>query len=121
MRYGVEVCCIKWREFIRQLYGEMKQGGDSALMKKPQTAKVLLIDDFLKTAHGAAPSEAELRAAFELIDSRYNARLVTIISSEFSIDEVIGFDEAVGGRVKERSRGYCTYISRDKRKNFRLK
>ena len=86
-----------------------------------KTAEVLYIDDFFKTERGKSPTTADINLAFELLNYRYNNRsLVTIISSEWLIEDLIDFDEAVGSRIYQRSKGYCVQIGRARNKNYRL-
>lgn len=91
-----------------------------------KTIPVLYIDDFLKTyqdkdGRRAAPSQADLRLALEIIGCRYNDNKTTILSSEWTMDEILRFDEALGSRIYERSKNYCNIIARDCKKNYRLK
>jgi len=87
-----------------------------------QTTGVLYIDDFFKTETGKAPSTADIRLAFELLNHRYiSTSLVTVISSERTVDGITDTDEAVGSRVYERTRGFCLAVPRDTRKNYRLR
>ena len=80
-----------------------------------KSVPVLYIDDFLKGGH----TEADIRLAFEILNSRYNdSQLRTIISSELTLFEILGIDEAVGGRIYERSKGYVLEAPRE---NWRLK
>ena len=75
-------------------------------MYKLKTIPVLYIDDFLKCK--GEPSTGDLNLAFELINGRYNnEKLRTIISTERSIENVLDFDEALGSRIYEKSKGYC--------------
>lgn len=79
--------------------------------------KVLYIDDLFK---GGAPKEADIKLAFEILNYRYaDQKLLTVISSERTIEELLDIDEAVGSRIYERSRGY--YLPLDGMKNWRLK
>ena len=67
------------------------------------------------------PSPADLNLAFEIINHRYvNRELVTIFSSEKSIDEIMDLDEAVGSRIYQRTKGNYLYISPDSKKNYRM-
>lgn len=43
-----------------------------------------------------------------------------MISSEFTMDELLSFDEGVGSRIYQRSKEYCHIIGRDPAKNYRL-
>ena len=48
-----------------------------------------------------------------------NPKLLTILSSELTEDELLDVDEAVGGRIYERARAFTVGRSRDK--NYRLR
>ena len=90
-------------------------------MNELKSVKVLYIDDFLKVQRGQQPTPADINLAFEIINHRDVKNLRTIISTERSIDDIISLDEALGGRINRRSRGYQMNIGRDKNKNFRLR
>jgi DNA replication protein DnaC len=47
--------------------------------------------------------------------------LPIIVSSEFSIERLLNFDEAVGSRIYEMSKDYVVEIEKDMRNNYRLK
>ena len=86
-------------------------------MWKLKTVSVLYIDDFLKCR--GAPSDSDINIAFELLNARYNnTKLTTIISTERSISEILGLDEALGSRIVERSKGYCIKAASE---NWRLR
>ena len=71
--------------------------------RKLKRAEVLYIDDFLK----GGDSDADIRLAYEILNFRYNDRnLRTILSSETDLKQLLRRDEALGGRVYERARGY---------------
>ena len=83
---------------------------------------ILYIDDFFKTEKGKYPTTADINIAFELLNYRYNRReLVTLISSERLIDDILEIDEAVGSRIYQRCKKYCLVIEYDRAKNYRLK
>jgi len=84
---------------------------------------VLYIDDFFKPiGENASPSPADIRVGYELINHRYNnGDLITIISSEKQINEILDIDEAIGGRLVEYAKGYAFNIAPDRAKNYRLK
>ena len=64
---------------------------------------MLYIDDLFK----GNVTGADLNLAFQLINARYNDRkLITILSSELTLSEIIEQDEALGGRIYERARGF---------------
>lgn len=96
---------ILWRDTTAKLKAavtdaEEYEAGISPLKKVP----VLYIDDFLK----GKVTDADLNLAFEILNARYNdSRKRTIISTERSIYEIMALDEALGGRIYERSKGFC--------------
>lgn len=76
---------------------------------------VLYIDDFFK----GSVTQADVDLAFSILNDRYNGRgKKTIISTERTIEELIAIDEAVGGRIAERARGYAIKAPEE---NWRLK
>lgn len=92
------------------------------LIEPLKTAKVLYIDDFLKTERGTEPTKADLNLAFEILNARYNRKdLLTLISTEFYVKEVLGMDEALGSRIFERSKDFRHNIRRDVNRNYRLR
>ena len=111
-----------WRDEIVQLKAIVTD--DEAYGKaigKLKEIEVLYIDDFFKTERGKMPSTAEINIAFELLNYRYNnPNLITIISSERLIDDIIDIDEAVGSRIYQRSMQYCLIVNYDRSKNYRL-
>ena len=84
-------------------------------------ADILYIDDFFKVKKGEYIKPADINLAFELIDYRYCNKLTTIISSEFSLDDIIAADEATGSRIKQMTGSYALNIRADRMKNYRLK
>ena len=92
-------------------------------MQKLKEIEVLYIDDFFKpVGDQKAPSSADIRLAYELINYRYNnSGLITIISSERLIGEILDIDEATGGRLVEYAGEYMINIGRDKNRNYRLR
>ena len=94
----------------------------NAAIKDILDIEVLYIDDFLKVRKHSAPTDADVKLAFEIINTRYNdARMTTLLSSELMIDELLDIDEAVGSRILERAGEYSLNIGRDRTKNWRLR
>lgn len=87
--------------------------------------KFLYIDDFLKPTAGrdgnTAPSAADIRLAYEILNHRYINHMPTIISSERYLSELMEIDEATASRIAECAKGYCKTISRGNGKNYRLR
>lgn len=101
---GKEVYYMSWRDDSTALKANVTDAEEyEQQIRKLKSVDVLYIDDFLK---GSA-TDADIRLAFEILNSRYiDSRLRTIISSEMDIKELLSRDEALGGRIYERSRGY---------------
>lgn len=101
---GHNVRYMRWRDESTKLKAAVNDAEDYDQQIKPLTnVPVLYIDDFLK----GDVTAADLKLAFTILDARYSdARLRTIISTERSLQEIMELDEAIGGRIVERSRGY---------------
>lgn len=88
---------------------------------------ILYIDDLFKPVLDdkgirKQPNPGDTNLAFEIINSRYIAsNLITIISSEWTIEELQRIDPAIGGRIYQRAKDYCLSISPGADKNYRLK
>lgn len=119
---------MTWTEFTEKLKRMRFDEDRDGYFEEFSRSEVLYIDDFLKgsiTADDVGRLKAnttDVKYAFQLINERYNKRLVTIISSEYLIDDIREFvDEAVAGRINERCREFCLQIRKDKDKNYRFK
>ena len=101
---GVEVYYMSWRDESTAMKGLVRETElYEKKMRKLKTVPVLYIDDFFK----GGQTDADFRLAFEILNARYNdAKLRTIISSEMDLQTLVQLDEALGGRIYERSRGY---------------
>lgn len=86
------------------------------LMSKYQTAKVLLIDDLFK----GKITDSDKNIMFEIINHRYLNYLPIIVSSEFTAERLLDFDEAVGSRIIQMCKDYTVEI-RGKENNYRLR
>ena len=120
---GMEARYFPWRDGVARLKGQLNTEEYDAAMKDLKAVKVLYIDDLFKggTADGR-PSQADINIAFELLNHRYLDRgLIAILSSEWTVMELLEMDEAVGSRVYERASDYCLAITKDPAKNWRMK
>lgn len=119
-----------WIDESNKLKGLVTEpGGYAAAMDEIKKTEVLYIDDLFKPIRGAngqitPPSYADIRLAMEIINYRYNnPGLITIISGERTIDELLYLDEALAGRISQLSKegGYCINLKKDSGRNWRLK
>ena len=124
---GKRVVYMLWRDEIVKIK-EAAQSGDSSLqdiLERYKNADVLYIDDLFKTGKNqynemVKPSVADINYAFEIVNYRYNnPKLLTIISSELTEEELLDIDEAIGGRIYERAKTFTIAKSRDR--NYRIR
>lgn len=123
---GTSVKYMLWRDDIVKLKNALGEPAQyDALMTEYKTVEVLYIDDLFKTGKGAdgakqRPTSADINIAFEILNFRYNnPKLLTIISSECTINDILDIDEATGGRIFEKAKAFS--LKPDKAKNYRLK
>lgn len=130
IRQGLDVVYMQWLEDIDRIKAASMEGEQlERLLQEFKTAPVLYIDDLFKAGNGQGTkegtfSQADVKRTFEILNYRYNnPGLITIISSEKTIPEMVEIDEAFAGRVAERtqSAGYCINLTKDIKKNWRLK
>lgn len=104
MKANKEVRYLLWREEAPRLKSLVNEREEyERRMEAIKRVDVLYIDDFLK----GNVTAADINLAFEILNARYNSkRTITIISTERTIEDIIGIDEAIGSRIYERSKGY---------------
>ncbi len=118
IKQGKSARYMTWRDdsVVLKSYANSTEYQD--MINEFKRADVLYIDDLFKQKE---VKDADIKLAFEIIDYRIRNRLITIISSEMYIGELIDVDEALAGRII-RFAGKCkVVIKRDRRKNYRLK
>lgn len=126
LRHGREVYYMRWRDDVRQIMQE-NHNGNRELLDRIKVVDVLYIDDLFKTAKGAdgiqKPSEAEIRLAFEIINTRCAAKKITVISSESVLSNLAKIDEAIAGRIKQMCGAYLVNIptSNSEDRNYRMR
>ena len=119
---GRTVKYVQWRRlFDRLIQTRFKEMEQEQLFKELSDADVLYLDDFLKTPKNIEPSPDMLAYALEIVDARYKADRKTIFSTEFMIDEIVGFDEALGGRIREKTIGNKVMNKREAGRNYRMR
>ncbi len=126
MRAGKRLVYMPWCQDAPKLkLGRYEDKAAIALLENIKTAPVLYIDDLLKTPAGpqgrANPTNADITLAFEIINHRYLQKLPTVISTELYPEELKAIDEAMAGRIMERSREYTLRIVRLPGKDYRMK
>ena len=130
LNQGKFVKYMLWRDDAVKLKANVNDSeAYDNMMHELKTADVLYIDDLFKTGKNndgmpQKPTGADINIAFELLNYRYNnPELITLISSESRVTDILDIDEAIGGRIAERTIqfGYGINIKPDRNKNYRLK
>lgn len=123
---GREVKYMLWRDEVTRLKALVTDGDEyRKLMDTYKRIEVLYIDDLFKTGRDKdnnpqRPTAADINAAFEIINARsLDAKLLTIISSECTTNDLLDIDEATGGRICEKAQVFS--IAPDRAKNYRLR
>lgn len=125
---GREVVYMLWRDDISRLKAfAIEPDRRAEMIDRFKNAAVLYIDDLFKTGNNPDgskqhPTSADVNAAFEILNFRYNnPNLITIVSSEWSSDELLDIDEATGGRIFERAGANGFSIAPDRCRNYRTR
>lgn len=130
LKQGKELRYMEWREEVPKIKASITDAARyTEAVEALKKVDVLYIDDLFKTgknAEGVAaqPTAADINLAFEIINYRYNQpELVTIISSERTLIELMDIDEAIAGRIAERTKahGFCINLKQDAKKNWRMR
>lgn len=121
MDAGMEVRYCLWRSFSVQAKSLVNKEDEYKRLVTPlKRVKVLYIDDLFKTGKGASPTEGDVNLAFEILNERYNnSGLLTILSSELTVGNILEIDEGVGSRIYQKSKNH--YADLTGKENFRLK
>lgn len=118
LKQKVKVVYMPYRDVITKIKQNiLDKEYYTKTISKYQLCEVLLIDDLFK----GKINESDINLMFEIINYRYLNFLPIIVSSEFSIDRLLNFDEAVGSRIYEMCRSYVVEIEKDIHNNHRLK
>lgn len=120
-----EVLYMLWRDEIVRLKSLVTDTEPyETEIRRYKTVDVLYIDDLFKSGKGAGetmqrPTAADINIAFEILNFRYNSRLLTVISSECTISDLLEIDEATAGRILERAMVFN--LLPDRSRNWRLR
>jgi DNA replication protein DnaC len=85
-------------------------------LSKYQTCEILLLDDLYK----GKINETDINIMFELINYRYLNHLPIIVSTEFTVEKLLSFDEAIGSRIYEMAKNFIVEIEGTEN-NYRLR
>lgn len=126
MNNEVGVCYMQYREVITKLKQVITDFDKYTIeIDKYKNADVLLIDDLYKGAtfgrigEGTSINESDARIIYEIIDHRYLKKVPLIITSEFSIKQLLNLNESINSRIIEMCKGRIIEFV-GKEHNFRL-
>lgn len=119
---NIEVFYMLWRDGITEMKSNFRGDSSCDYVNKLKTVECLYIDDLFKAPAGKTVTDWEIEQGFEILNARYNnPRLLTIISSEKTLKEIVILDEATGSRIAEKCKSNSFSIGKDVAKNYRLK
>jgi len=113
---GIAVMYMPYRNAvtkIKQLVTD--EAGYGNELDRYRKSRVLYIDDLFK----GKLTEADINIIYEIVNYRYMNKLPLIISTEKSMGDLLEFDEAIGSRIIEMSRGNIVRFQ-GKELNYRL-
>lgn len=87
------------------------------MISKYQTCDVLLMDDLFK----GKINETDINIVFEIINYRYLNHLPIMVSTEFTVENLLYFDEAIGSRIYEMCKDYIVEVGKSRDNNYRLR
>lgn len=117
LKRQIKVRYMPYRDVITKIKQNMVDENQyKKFIYKYQTCDVLLIDDLFK----GKVNESDVNIMFEIINYRYLNFLPIIVSSEFSIDKLLEFDEGVGSRIYEMCKDYAVEVEKKVLNNYRL-
>lgn len=100
--------------FLKQNYVDTDKY--NSLVDKYKKAELLLIDDLFK----GKVNETDINVMFEIVNHRYINKMPIIVSTEYSVQDLLNFDEAIGSRLYEMSKDYCVEV-KGKDNNYRMR
>lgn len=119
---GYSVIYMPWVNEAQSLKAIVNDPAFSDKIKPYIDCDYLFIDDLFKPMPGQnAPTPADFRLAYEIINYRYINRKPMIISCEKFIGELLEYDEGTISRLYEMSKGYTVNIGRVPGRNYRMK
>lgn len=117
LKKDISVVYMSYRDVITKLKQNMLDDEYyQKQLKKYKEANILLIDDLFK----GKVTESDINIMFEIVNYRYMNNSPIIVSSEFTVDKLLDFDEAVGSRILQMCKNYTVEIV-GKDSNYRLK
>ena len=116
MNSGVAVIYMAYRNAVTRLKQNIiDEQSYNRELNQYTSARVLYIDDLLK----GRLTETDINIMYEIVNYRYMNNMPIIISTEKTPNDILVFDEAIGNRLIEMSRGNIIHLQ-GKELNYRL-
>lgn len=113
---GFHVIYMSYRDEILKLKQNiLDEEYYASCIRKYKSAEVLIIDDLFK----GKINESDINIIFEIINYRYMKNLPIIVSSEFTSERLLYFDEGVGSRIIEMCKDYIIELE-GRESNYRI-
>ncbi|WP_318798482.1 DnaA ATPase domain-containing protein [Clostridium tanneri] len=113
---GIPVVYMSYRDEILKLKQNiLDEEFYASSLKRYRLAEVLIIDDLFK----GKINESDINIIFEIVNYRYMNNLPIILSSEFTPEELLYFDEGIGSRIIEMCKDYIVEIE-GRENNYRI-
>ena len=118
LQQKIKVVYMPYRDVITKIKQNMLDDDYyKKTINKYQKCDMLLIDDLFK----GKVNESDINIMFEIVNYRYLNYKPMIVSSEYTVDMLLAFDEGIGSRIYEMSKSYTVEISKDISNNYRLR
>lgn len=128
---GMEVRYMLWVDVSRKIKAAVNDNAEYQRLISPlKTVKVLYIDDLFKPRtevdwktgrrRRVTATASDINLAYEILNNRIlRSDLLTIISTELSLDDIMELDTALCSRIYEKSKGCYLYMAGEK--NWRMR
>lgn len=114
---NLKVVYMPYRDIITSLKQNMlDEEYYQKTLAKYKNADILLVDDLFK----GKVNETDINITFEIVNHRYINKLPMIISTEYTVERLLNFDEAVGSRIYEMCKDFLIEV-KGTENNYRLR
>lgn len=114
---GIHVIYMSYKDEILKLKQNiLDEEFYASSLRRYRLAEVLIIDDLFK----GKINDSDINIMFEIVNYRYMNNLPIIVSSEFTAERLLYFDEGIGSRIIEMCKDYVVEIE-GKENNYRVR
>jgi DNA replication protein DnaC len=118
LKKGIGVVYMPYRDVITKIKQNIRdEEYYQREISRYQCCQVLLIDDIFK----GKTTEFDLNIMFEILNYRYLNHLPIIVSTEFTVERLLRFDEGIGSRIYEMCKDFIVEIEGAVANNYRMR